>query len=65
MSMLTAQVDELRRLAGDGSFEWVYEPIRASVLLEAADTIEGLRARIHEMEEDKTRAKRERTLSDD
>ena len=39
MSMLSAQVDELRELAGDGSVEFVSGPIHASVLREAADTI--------------------------
>lgn len=43
MSMLSAQVDELRKLAGDGSMEWVAGPIRTSVLREAADTIWELR----------------------
>lgn len=43
MSMLSAQCDELRELAGDGSMEWVAGPIRASMLREAADTIWQLR----------------------
>lgn len=43
MSMLSAQCDELRELAGDGSMEWVAGPVRASVLREAADTIWELR----------------------
>ena len=43
MSMISAQIDELRELAGDGSMEWVAGPIRASVLRDAADTIWQLR----------------------
>lgn len=43
MSMISAQIDELRELAGDGSMEWVSGPIRASVLRDAADTIWELR----------------------
>jgi hypothetical protein len=43
MSMISAQIDELRELAGDGSMEWVAGPISASVLREAADTIWQLR----------------------
>ena len=43
MSMISAQIDELRELAGDGSMEWVTGPIRASVLRDAADTIWQLR----------------------
>ena len=43
MSMLSAQIDGLRELAGDGSMEWVAGPIRASVLRDAADTIWQLR----------------------
>lgn len=43
MSMISAQIDELRELAGDGSMEWVTGPIRASVLRDAADTIWELR----------------------
>ena len=30
----------LRRMAGDGSVEWVMEPIQASVLLDIADMLE-------------------------
>ena len=30
----------LRRLAGDGSIEWVMEPIQASVLLDVADALD-------------------------
>ena len=30
----------LRRLAGDGSIEWVMEPIQASVLLDIADLLD-------------------------
>ena len=41
--MISAQIDELRELAGDGSMEWVAGPISASVLREAADTIWQLR----------------------
>lgn len=41
--MISAQINELRELAGDGSMEWVAGPIRASVLREAADTIWQLR----------------------
>lgn len=41
--MISAQIDELRELAGDGSMEWVAGPIRASVLRDAADTIWQLR----------------------
>lgn len=41
--MISAQIDELRELAGDGSMEWVTCPIRASVLRDAADTIWELR----------------------
>jgi hypothetical protein len=41
--MLSAQADELRELAGDGSVEFVSGPIRASVLRDAADTILELR----------------------
>ena len=41
--MISAQIDELRELAGDGSMEWVAGPVRASVLREAADTIWQLR----------------------
>ena len=29
----------LRRMAGDGSIEWVMEPIQASVLLDMADSL--------------------------
>ena len=29
----------LRRMAGDGSIEWVMEPIQASVLLDVADAL--------------------------
>ena len=47
MSMLQAQCDELRELAGDGSMEFVSGPIRASVLREAADTIWELRGSVH------------------
>jgi len=43
MSMISAQIDELRELAGDGSMEWVAGPIRAFVLRDAADTIWQLR----------------------
>lgn len=43
MSMISAQIDELRELAGDGSMEWVTGPIHASVLRDAADTIWQLR----------------------
>ena len=43
MSMISAQIDELREFAGDGSMEWVTGPIRASVLRDAADTIWQLR----------------------
>ena len=32
----------LRTLAGDGSVEWLHQPIQASVLLEAADEIARL-----------------------
>ena len=46
-SMLSAQVDELRELAGDGSMEWVVGPIRASMLRDAADTISELRGMVH------------------
>ncbi len=41
--MISAQIDELRELVGDGSMEWVAGPVRASVLREAADTIWELR----------------------
>ena len=51
MSMLSKQVDELRMLAGDGSMEFVAGPIRASVLLDAADTIEGLRDRLQAVDD--------------
>ena len=30
----------LRRMAGDGSVEWVMEPIQASVLLDIADALD-------------------------
>ena len=30
----------LRRMAGDGSMEWVHEPIQASVLLDVADMLD-------------------------
>lgn len=30
----------LRRMAGDGSIEWVREPIQASVLLDVADMLD-------------------------
>lgn len=40
MSMISAQVDELRGLAGDGSIEWVAGPIRASLLRDVADTLD-------------------------
>ena len=30
----------LRRMAGDGSIEWVMEPIQASVLLDMADSLD-------------------------
>ena len=30
----------LRRMAGDGSVEWVIEPIQASVLLDVADALD-------------------------
>ena len=43
MSMISAQINELRELAGDGGMEWVAGPVRASVLREAADTIWQLR----------------------
>lgn len=43
MSMISAQIDELREMVGDGSMEWVAGPVRASVLREAADTIWQLR----------------------
>lgn len=42
--MLSAQCDELRRLAGDGSIEWC-GPVRAEVLSRAADNIEDLSAK--------------------
>ena len=48
MSMLSKQVGELRMLAGDGSMEFVAGPIRATVLREAADTIERLRKQVAE-----------------
>lgn len=41
--MISAQIDELRELAGDGSMEWVAGPVRASVLRGAADIILELR----------------------
>ena len=43
MRMISAPIDELRELVGDGSMEWVAGPLRASVLREAADTIWQLR----------------------
>jgi predicted double-glycine peptidase len=43
----------LRRMAGDGSMEWSYEPMQTSVLLDIADMLDEnakLRERIHELE---------------
>ena len=48
MSMLSAQCDELRNLAGDGSVEFVAGPIRADVLRMAADTIWELRCKLND-----------------
>lgn len=31
----------LKRMAGDGSVEWVMEPIQASVLLDVADMLDA------------------------
>lgn len=42
-SMLSAQINELRELSGDGSMEWLSGPVRAIVLRDAADTIWQLR----------------------
>ena len=50
MSELDALVHELRMIAGDGSVEWLAGPISASVLREAADTIESLRDRLQELQ---------------
>lgn len=47
MSTLSAQVDELNKLAGDGSIEWVAGPIRASLLRDVADTLDES-AKLHE-----------------
>lgn len=35
----TTLANSLRMMAGDGSIEWVYEPIQASVLLDIADIL--------------------------
>lgn len=43
MGMIGKQAEGLRDLAGDGSMEWVPGPIRASILRDAADTIDELR----------------------
>lgn len=43
----------LRRMAGDGSIEWVMEPIQASVLLNVANLLDEnakLRERVDELE---------------
>lgn len=39
--------NSLRAKAGDGSVEWVYEPIQASVLLDIADMLDE-NAKLHE-----------------
>lgn len=36
----TTLANSLRAMAGDGSMEWVYEPIQASVLLDIADMLD-------------------------
>lgn len=36
----TTLANSLRMRAGDGSIEWVYEPIQASVLLDIADMLD-------------------------
>jgi len=36
----TTLANSLRMRAGDGSMEWVYEPIQASVLLDIADMLD-------------------------
>jgi len=36
----------LRRMAGDGSIEWVMEPIQASVLLDIADLLDRTAPRV-------------------
>ena len=41
----------LRRMAGDGSMEWCYEPIQASVLLDVADLL-AENAKLRELCED-------------
>ena len=52
MSMLSAQCDELRNLAGDGSVEFVAGPIRADVLRMAADTIWELRCKLNDEQDE-------------
>lgn len=41
----------LRRMAGDGSVEWVMEPIQASVLLDVADALDE-NAKLRKLVED-------------
>ena len=44
----------LRRIAGDGSAEWVMEPMQARVLLDVADALDErdrLRERVAELDE--------------
>lgn len=43
----------LRRMAGDGSVEWVCEPIQASVLLDMADMLDN-NAKLHQQLADVT-----------
>lgn len=59
MSMISAQIDGLRELAGDGSMEWVTCPIRASVLRDAADTIWQLRDDLQRANAENTRLRSE------
>lgn len=39
----------LRRMAGDGSIEWVLEPMQASVLLDIADALEAVTCELEGM----------------
>ena len=59
MSMISAQIDELQELAGDGSMEWVAGPIRASVLRDAADTIWQMRDDLQRTNAENARLKQE------
>ena len=47
----TTLAEGLRRMAGDGSMEWVSEPIQTSVLLDVADML-AENAKLRELVED-------------